>query len=101
MPVGKRGFFYQAAGLSFVASELFNAPNKWVNYIKLRANVGTQGNGAPRYALNSVYVASPDFTPAGSFPIQFPFGGVLVLLQEIKLEIQICPLKKHLLMKLV
>ncbi len=76
LPVGKRGFFYQAAGLSFVASELFNAPNKWVNYIKLRANVGTQGNGAPRYALNSVYVASPDFTPAGSYPIQFPFDGV-------------------------
>jgi hypothetical protein len=44
--------------------------------LKLRGNVGTQGNGAPRYALNSVFVASPDFTPTGSYPIQFPFGGV-------------------------
>jgi outer membrane receptor protein involved in Fe transport len=88
LPVGNRGFFYQAGGISFVASELFNAPNKWVNYVKIKANVGTQGNGAPRYALNSVYVANPDFTPTGSYPIQFPFGGVSGFQQEILSEIQ-------------
>jgi cupin superfamily acireductone dioxygenase involved in methionine salvage len=36
LPEGSRGFFYQAAGVSFVASELFKNPNKWVNYVKIR-----------------------------------------------------------------
>jgi TonB-linked SusC/RagA family outer membrane protein len=76
LPEGSRGFFYNSGGVSFVASDLFKNPNKWVNYVKIRGGVGTQGNGATRYALNSVFVASPDFTPTGSYPIQFPFGGV-------------------------
>lgn len=76
LPEGSRGFFYQSGGISFLASDLFKTPNKWVNYIKLRAGVGTQGRGAPLYALNSIYVASPDYTPAGSYTIQFPFAGV-------------------------
>jgi len=76
LPEGKRGFFYNSGGISFVASELFNAPNKIVNYIKLRGSIGTQGKGAQPYQLNSVYIASPDFTPTGSFPLLFPFADV-------------------------
>lgn len=74
LPSGNRGFFYQSGGLSFIVSEFFKT--KWVNNIKLRANVGTQGNGAPRYALSSVYVANPTIFNSGNYNVQFPFAGI-------------------------
>ncbi len=74
MPKGNNGFFYQAGSVSFVPTELFKQPNKWLSYAKIRANIGTTGKDAGTYLLNSVFVVNPaistndgGFVLAGSF----------------------------------
>ena len=45
-PLGDNSFFYQAGGVSFVPTELWNDPNNWLGYMKIRINAGTQGKDA-------------------------------------------------------
>ena len=55
LPEGNRGFFYQAGGLSFIASELI-PKNNALSYMKVRLSAGTTGKDAPLYALASTYI---------------------------------------------
>ncbi len=61
LPVKSNHFFYQSGGVSFVPTELFKTQNKWLNYMKLRANAGTSGKGATPYRVASVFVSNPAF----------------------------------------
>ena len=75
LPKGNNGFFYQAGSVSFVPTELFKQPNKWLSYAKIRANIGTTGKDAGTYLLNSVFVVNPAIsTNDGGFNVGFPFN---------------------------
>lgn len=78
LPAGKNGFFYQSGGISFVPTEFLKGDvKKWLNYAKIRFNVGTQGKDAATYQLNSTYSLNPvyeDYSDA-NYPIKFPFLG--------------------------
>ena len=78
LPAGKRGFSYFSGGLSFVPSELIKGDAKqWVNYLKIRANAGTQGKDAAPYMLSSVFAAAvfSDYYN-DNLPYQFPVKGL-------------------------
>ncbi len=78
LPDGKRGFAYYAGGLSFVPSEFIKGDAKeWINYVKIRANAGTQGKGADPYRLRSIYAAAQfsDYID-NNLPNNFPVIGL-------------------------
>ena len=78
LPAGKRGFSYFSGGLSFVPSELIKGDAKqWLNYLKIRANAGTQGKDAAPYMLSSVFAAATfsDYYN-DNLPYQFPVKGL-------------------------
>ncbi len=77
LPDGKRDFFYQAGGLSFVPTNR----NDWnlgpFSYLKFRGSVGTAGKDAPLYRLESYYSLNPTVLDWGEdFRILFPFNEV-------------------------
>lgn len=76
LPEGNRGYFYQSGGISFIATELYK--NKVLNYLKLRANIGTTGKDATAYQLSSVFTASPEFDDFFStdYALRFPVIGI-------------------------
>ncbi|HUM51361.1 MAG TPA: SusC/RagA family TonB-linked outer membrane protein [Chitinophagales bacterium] len=78
LPEGKRGYYYQAGGLSFVVTEAFKKKSEWFNYMKLRFNAGTQGKDALAYRLNTVYNANPVFDDYsdGNLQVVFPVIGL-------------------------
>ncbi len=78
LPEGKRGFFYQAGGLSFILTEALKKKTEWFSYMKLRFNVGTQGKDALAYRLNTVYNANPvyDDYSDGNLQVIFPVIGL-------------------------
>ena len=71
-----RSIFYPAIATSFVATEAFpSLKTKYVNLIKIRANVGEVGKGAPVYSTDTYYSlsgASDGFTNG----IIFPYNGL-------------------------
>ena len=54
LPEGNRGFFYNAGGVSFIATEII-PKNNILSYAKLRLNAGTAGNDADIYLLESTF----------------------------------------------
>ncbi|MBL0259534.1 MAG: SusC/RagA family TonB-linked outer membrane protein [Saprospiraceae bacterium] len=75
LPKGKRGFFYQGVGLSFVPSNLSNWNDNIVSYLKLRGSIGTAGKDAPKYRLNTYYNLNPIILDYGDdYRVRFPFG---------------------------
>ena len=78
LPKGNRGFFYNGGGLSFIPTELIKNESKakdWINYVKIRGSVGTQGKDAGTYQLQSVFVSNPQLSTT-NLGVQFPFNGV-------------------------
>ncbi|MBK9793774.1 MAG: TonB-dependent receptor [Sphingobacteriales bacterium] len=71
LPAGNRGFFYQSGGISFVPSDLFKEQNKWVNYIKLRANAGSVGKDARIGDINTTAQLNPAFDDFGAPNYQY------------------------------
>jgi outer membrane receptor protein involved in Fe transport len=71
-----RSIFYPAAALSFQLTEAFpSIKSDYVNLIKLRANIGEVGKGAPAYSTDTYYSksgASDGFTTG----IIFPYNGL-------------------------
>lgn len=78
LPIGNNSFFYQAGGLSFVPTELWDDPKNWLGYMKIRVNAGTQGKDAGLYLLNSTFDASPQYQDYSDnqLPLQFPVIGL-------------------------
>ncbi|MGB4775138.1 MAG: hypothetical protein WBP45_08200 [Daejeonella sp.] len=72
-----RSIFYPAVAASFVATEAFpSLKTNYVNLIKLRANVGEVGKGAPVYSTDSYFsgaLVSDGFGPQ----IKFPYNGLV------------------------
>ena len=78
LPSGKRGFPFYSGGISFVPSEFIKGEaSKWISFIKIRANAGTQGKAATPYLLNSIYAASQfsDYFD-DNLPNNFPVIGL-------------------------
>lgn len=76
LPKTNRSFFYQAGGISFLPLNAFDAKNDVVNYLKIRANVGTTGKDAPLYQLDNYYSLNPLILDYGDdYQILMPFGG--------------------------
>ena len=82
LPVSNRSFFYPAASLSFVFTDLLNLKdNRYFNFGKLRASYAQAGNDADPYQTQSIYsitnptsgFASADFL----FPVATPAGTVV------------------------
>lgn len=71
-----RSIFYPAIAASFVATEAFaGLKSDNVNLIKIRANVGEVGKGAPAYSTDTYFVtasAGDGFGPS----IVFPYNGL-------------------------
>jgi TonB-linked SusC/RagA family outer membrane protein len=71
-----RSIFYPAAAVSFQLTEAFpSLKSNYVNLIKLRANIGEVGKGAPVYSTDTYYsksTAGDGFTTG----IIFPYNGL-------------------------
>lgn len=77
LPEGKRGFFYQGGGISVVPTSLESVDLGPLNYVKVRAGVGTAGKDAPQYRLESYYGLNPLLLDLGDdYQIRFPFNDV-------------------------
>jgi TonB-linked SusC/RagA family outer membrane protein len=76
LPLENNSFLYQGGGLSFIPTELFQ--NKWLNYLKIRANAGTSGRAPSRYEVYSVYALNPSYDQYQNedYQIQFPILGL-------------------------
>ena len=77
LPLENNSFFYQAGGLSVVLTEIGALKNNdWLNYLKIRTNVGTTGKDAPVYLTQSTYLSNPQIQSlGGGFDLIFPFNG--------------------------
>jgi len=76
LPAGKRGFFYQAGGISYVATNSLDIKSNTLSYLKIRGNVGSSGKDAPLYSLNNYFTSNPTILDYGNdFQIFFPFNG--------------------------
>ena len=77
LPKGKRGFFYQGGGLSVVPTNLESFSAGPLNFLKIRAGLGSAGKDAPLYRLDSYYGLNPLLLDLGDdYQIRFPFDGV-------------------------
>lgn len=77
LPVENRSFFYPSVSASFVFTEALGmANNKILPYGKFRASWAQSGNGAPVYALQSVFVTS---SPGDGWTsgLLFPLTGTI------------------------
>ncbi len=54
LPEGKNAYFYPAASLGYVFSEMFK-DSPWLTYGKLRANYAEVGNDAPAFSIRDTY----------------------------------------------
>ncbi|MEO6760429.1 MAG: SusC/RagA family TonB-linked outer membrane protein [Saprospiraceae bacterium] len=77
LPKDKRGFFYQGGGISIVPTNLETFHAGPLNFLKLRAGLGSAGKDAPQYRLNSYYGLNPLLLDLGDdYQDRFPFDGV-------------------------
>ncbi len=77
LPIDNRSFFYPSVSASFVLTEALGmSDNPVLPYAKLRASWARTGNGAPVYALQSVYVSA---TPGDGWTdgLLFPLAGTI------------------------
>ncbi|MDB5226980.1 MAG: Colicin receptor precursor [Bacteroidota bacterium] len=74
---GKNSFFYQSGGLSFRPLELMKTPNKWFTYLKLRADIGTEGSDPFAQYLTSSYFTTNGtlINNGGVYDVRYPFNG--------------------------
>jgi TonB-linked SusC/RagA family outer membrane protein len=74
---GKNSFFYQSGGLAFRPLELMKTPNKWITYLKLRADIGTTGNDPYAQYLTSSYFTTNGtlINNGGVYDVRYPFNG--------------------------
>lgn len=77
LPQDNNSFFYQAGGLSAILTEIGGLQNnRWLNYLKLRGNVGTTGKDAGLYLLESTFLANPELQAlSGVYTLDFPLNG--------------------------
>jgi TonB-linked SusC/RagA family outer membrane protein len=75
LPVGNNGFFYQSVGASAVLTDFF-AESENIEFLKVRASIGTTGKDAPAYAINSTYVGNPILQSLpNNHDLTFPLNG--------------------------
>lgn len=75
LPKDSQSFDYHAVGLSAIVTELVDMDNTPIDYLKVRASVGTTGKDAGIYLLNSTFNVNPTFFERGDFKTNSPFNG--------------------------
>jgi len=77
LPSDNNSFFYQAGGLSVILTEISALQNnRWLNYLKVRGNIGTTGKDAGIYLLESTFLANPGLQAlGGGYDLTFPLNG--------------------------
>ncbi|GAA5225215.1 TonB-dependent receptor domain-containing protein [Membranihabitans marinus] len=77
LPVDNNSFFYQAIGGSIVMTDLLNMqPNKFLDFLKLRASIGTTGKDAGLYLLESTFLGNSTLQALNSgHSLTFPLNG--------------------------
>lgn len=77
LPEDNNGYFYPAASLSFIPTELFSSitDNGILSFAKLTVSNATVYNDLSAYELNERY-RSPDISPTAEEELPFPFGNV-------------------------
>ncbi|MCP4120432.1 MAG: SusC/RagA family TonB-linked outer membrane protein [Bacteroidetes bacterium] len=65
LPEGNRAYFYNAGGVSFIASELI-PKNNGLSFLKARASIGTSGKDAPTYRLESTFIGQTTIIDYGN-----------------------------------
>lgn len=72
-----RSIFYPAVALSFVLTEAFpDLQSNFLDYAKLRANMGEVGKGAAAFSTNTYYVKAGAADGFSSTAVNFPFNGL-------------------------
>lgn len=74
---GKNSYFYQSGGVSFLPTELFKTPNKWLTGLKIRGDIGTTGNDPyTQYLTQSYFTTNGTLVDnGGTYDIRWPFNG--------------------------
>lgn len=67
LPVENRSYFYPSFSGGAILTEIFNLPEKYVTFAKIRANWAKVGKDAPLYRLNNWYKAMPH--PDGGYGV--------------------------------
>ncbi|NND32395.1 MAG: SusC/RagA family TonB-linked outer membrane protein [Saprospiraceae bacterium] len=75
LPKDNNSFFYPAATLSAVLSDLLELDPATFSLVKLRGSYALAGNDAPPYQVTPVYTAG-DARAGGFGSIKFPIGGI-------------------------
>ncbi|MBB5635564.1 TonB-linked SusC/RagA family outer membrane protein [Pedobacter cryoconitis] len=77
---GKNSYFYPAASLSFLASELFDLSKTPISFLKLRASYGQTGSDTDPFRINNVITRTNIPIGTSNIPgqpvITFPVQGV-------------------------
>ncbi|MBJ6116984.1 SusC/RagA family TonB-linked outer membrane protein [Pontibacter sp. BT310] len=74
LPKNDNSFFYPAANVAWVFSDMFTDLPSALSYGKIRASWGQAGNDAPVYSIDPVFV--PGGTGLGFGTINFPIAGI-------------------------
>ncbi len=75
LPSANNSFFYSAAGVSAVLSDLLEMDSDVLNFVKVRTSYGTSGKDAGLYLLESSFSGNPDLIDLGDNTINFPLNG--------------------------
>lgn len=74
LPPDRNSFFYPSVYLSYVLSDHLELSSGLLDFIKLRASWGKNGNDADPYSIQSVYIPGEVLLPFGN--IKFPISNV-------------------------
>ena len=74
LPQENNSFFYPAANLSFVFTDVVSGLPSWMGMGKFRVGYGSSGNDAPIYVINSIYTQASHSMPFRSFSYPLATG---------------------------
>jgi TonB-linked SusC/RagA family outer membrane protein len=75
LPEQNNSFFYSAAGVSAIVTDLIGLESETLTFFKVRASYGTTGKDAGLYLLNSYYDGNPTIINLGDYSLFFPLNG--------------------------
>ncbi len=65
LPAGKNSYYYPAASLSAIVSQMVNLPSA-ISFLKLRVSAAKVGRDADPYSINNTFITN---TPFGNYPL--------------------------------
>lgn len=76
LPRENNSFFYHSVGVSAVLTEFMGTPNENLEFLKVRASIGTTGKDPSLYVLQSTFSGNGIFQPlSNGHDLTFPLNG--------------------------